>query len=464
MSSLKQFAFFSIIFFFLLSFLILSLSVFNIPPNAGPEYNLDKLFYYGANIFFWLSAPYLLNKLLKKIIWKGDFKNFIGTKSVGIIEDIVTVSAYFIAIFILSAKLFPFRASAEVILLLIIAGVISIYLRPKLLKVSGSGFINSSRPFKIGDWISVLNYSSEKPITGEVTGFDRKSVQLKSEDNTLFMLPDSVISNSVIENYNAFSKEVRFSIPYSLSSDVDISQSRRILTAGTIHALINSFGDYTAIPEVLVNNIDKDATDYKIMAVFSPWKPYSPYKIKSGIITTISEHLENAGIKYSYLNDFNIIEHIELFRGLDKINADNLYKSAVRKFFPTNDTIINQGEDGSSMFVLIEGLLNVVIKTSEGKSIKAGLISPGQIFGEMSLFTGETRSATVTSLCDSVVLEITKDAFKNILDKKPDLVEDLSELIAERQSHNLKLLDDYLNRKESFVKKLVERIKIFFNL
>jgi len=464
MSSLKQFAFFSIIFFFILSLLVLALNVFNIPANAGPEYNLDKLFYYGANIFFWLSAPYLLNKLFKKIIWKGDFKNFIGTKSVGIIEDIVIVVVYFIALFTLATKLFAFQASAEIVLVLIICGVIIIYLRPKFLKVSGAGFIHSNRPFKIGDWISIMNRYDENPITGKVTGFDRKSVQLKSGNNTLLMLPDSVISNSVIENYQAFAKEISFSIPISLSSNVDIEQAKRILTAGTVHSLLSYFENYSEMPEVFITKIGKDTIDYNIKALFSPWDPYAPEKIKSSILCTAADHFDKAGIKFDYLNEYNIIEHIELFKGLDKKSAGNLSQSALRRFIPLNSTIIIQGEEGSSMFVLLEGLLNVSITTGEGGSLKAGLISPGQIFGEMSLFTGEPRSATVTALTNSIVLEITKDAFKNILDKKPEFIEELGELIAERQSKNLKLLDDYLNRKDSFVKKLVEKIKVFFNL
>jgi CRP-like cAMP-binding protein len=106
----------------------------------------------------------------------------------------------------------------------------------------------------------------------------------------------------------------------------------------------------------------------------------------------------------------------------------------------------------------------VFIGTDQNERIKVGTLTPGKFFGEMSLFTGQKRQATVVADTESLTLEISKEEIKNILKNKPELVNDFGELIAEREAINQKMLDQFNHRKESFVKKMVENIRVFFNI
>lgn len=449
---------------FLASLLTLSLNIFVIPANAGAEYNLDKLFYYSLNIIFWFSTPYLLSKIIRKIIWNSQFKDFIGTKFIGTIEDIFIVLVYLICLAVLTIKLFNLEFSAGLLLLIVITGALSIYLRPKYLNLTKAGFIQAARPFKIGDWVSLLSADTQNSLSGMVTGFGGQSIQLKTGNNTLLVVPDYSLTDFVIENYKALEKEVQFSMKISLSRFVPIEQAKRIFTAAARYALLKSFNTIQASPAVLVTGVFPDKIDYKINFSFAPWDPYSPETIKDLIFSTIVDQLGKAGIIFDRDDKHNIIEQVELFSNLDKKDLEILNSSAKSSLFHSGDILIRQEDEGSSMFILCEGLLKVSIKTDGSEDLTVGLIIPGEFFGEMSLFTGEKRSATVIADTDSVVLEITKEALKRILDKKPELIEGFGEIIAERQSRNLKIKDDFLNRKESFVNKLAAKIKSFFNL
>ena len=64
-------------------------------------------------------------------------------------------------------------------------------------------------------------------------------------------------------------------------------------------------------------------------------------------------------------------------------------------------------------------------------------LGPGEFFGEMSLLTGEPRSATVKASCESVAYEITKANMEELFASRPEIAESISRAVAERQLQNV---------------------------
>ena len=85
--------------------------------------------------------------------------------------------------------------------------------------------------------------------------------------------------------------------------------------------------------------------------------------------------------------------------------------SELGKIYKDTEIIVKQGEPGDSMFVIQDGLVEIVIETEQG-DIRLALRGKGDFFGEMALFEREVRSATVRALGDARVLTIDK---KNLL-------------------------------------------------
>lgn len=450
---------------FLISAAMLYTNLIVIPPDAGQEYFMDKVFYNGSLVLFYLSTPYLLNLIIKKILWKAEFKNSIGASTIGMVEDLIIVCVYLISFGVLFTKLFTTKISLTLILISIILALIIIYIRPKLLKYSKAGFVVSTRPFKVGDWIGLINQSGNNYLTGKVIGFDNKCVKLKSENNSLLILPNHMLTNFVIENYKSLSQVIQFNINFTLTSQVPVEQAKRILTAATLHALNSKKNNIEQLIEVLLIKVGGDSSEYKIIYSLNPWESFSPDQMRDQILTKILEHLKVAGLSVNNIKpDFNPIQQVELFNSLNKEDLTELAAGSKKIIYKKGEEIIKQGNSGESMFVLLEGLLSVKISANQNEELKVGVISPGQFFGEMSLFTGEERSATVVTLSESLVIEITKDALKNILNNKPKLINAFSEVIVERQNINFKMMDDYLNKKETFIQKLTTKIKSFFDM
>ena len=103
------------------------------------------------------------------------------------------------------------------------------------------------------------------------------------------------------------------------------------------------------------------------------------------------------------------------------------------RLYSDGDVIVRMGETGNTMFQIQKGCLDVVVDEDKGQVI-ATLVS-GDFFGEMSLLTGDTRSATVRSRGESRVLTIDRAAFIRRLSEDPMLAYRIMEAMCVRLRH-----------------------------
>jgi len=121
-----------------------------------------------------------------------------------------------------------------------------------------------------------------------------------------------------------------------------------------------------------------------------------------------------------------------LFRCLSDLELDSLLPRGRVVHFGRGEKLIQQGDTGDSMFILVDGQANVLVERN-GSPKEVALLNSGDCFGEMSLLTGEKRSATIVAHTDCEVVEITKTVLAKSLQANPDLLDQLSKLLAKRQ-------------------------------
>ena len=120
---------------------------------------------------------------------------------------------------------------------------------------------------------------------------------------------------------------------------------------------------------------------------------------------------------------------------LDESQTDTLMKNARFERFGRGERIIEQGDEGGSMFMLLRGEATVWCNCNDAETEVARL-RDGDYFGEMSLLTGEPRSATVIARTDCEMWEVSKEIFAELLQQNHVLVEKLSDLLAKRRLEN----------------------------
>ena len=127
-----------------------------------------------------------------------------------------------------------------------------------------------------------------------------------------------------------------------------------------------------------------------------------------------------------------ILRDDPLFQCLDEEQLDSLLQRSELNRFGRGERVIEEGAAGDSMFVLLRGTAQVSVARN-GTPLRVGVLRAGDLFGEMSLLTGEPRTATVRAEHDCEVLEISKPVMSELLHAAPQCLDQLSELLAKRK-------------------------------
>ena len=88
--------------------------------------------------------------------------------------------------------------------------------------------------------------------------------------------------------------------------------------------------------------------------------------------------------------------------------------------YAAGEAIVRQGQTGRSLFVVIHGEASVTLAGTSGEVAR---LRAGDVFGEMSLLTGEARTATVTAATDCDLLEIDAEGFRSVVMANPSVLE-----------------------------------------
>ena len=101
--------------------------------------------------------------------------------------------------------------------------------------------------------------------------------------------------------------------------------------------------------------------------------------------------------------------------------------------FTAGEPIVQQGASDDALYVVQRGEIGIHVEV-EGSSSEVADLGPGEVFGEMSLITGEPRSATCTARTEVACYVIDRVTLQGVLDEQPEIAEHLSTTLAARQT------------------------------
>jgi CRP/FNR family cyclic AMP-dependent transcriptional regulator len=105
--------------------------------------------------------------------------------------------------------------------------------------------------------------------------------------------------------------------------------------------------------------------------------------------------------------------------------------SGVVRHFPKNAVLINEGEHGDSLFILLSGKVKVYTSNEAGKEFIIDFHGPGEYVGEMSL-DGAPRSASVMTVEPTACAVVSRAHFREFVLAHPDFALHLIEKLIER--------------------------------
>jgi CRP/FNR family transcriptional regulator, cyclic AMP receptor protein len=127
-----------------------------------------------------------------------------------------------------------------------------------------------------------------------------------------------------------------------------------------------------------------------------------------------------------------LLRAVPLFSGLSSGELDKISRVAVPRHYEPGSIVLREGDPGDTCYVLQRGRVRVTRQHADGRTITLTNLGPGEIFGELAMFGGEVRSATVEALDDVQAVGILAADLKRLLNEHPEIAVKLLGALGER--------------------------------
>ena len=188
---------------------------------------------------------------------------------------------------------------------------------------------------------------------------------------------------------------------------------------GAAQAIIDTtigYDDDAVLVETALNSLEQLGLSLEVIAVVSP-----------AFEASVGQWQSRESGKMTLLQKADSLKQVNIFAVLPSAALENAAGSMEVVNFKAGETIIQKGDQGDCLYTVLEGQLRI---HDNGQSIK--LLDVGGVVGEMALLDAQPRSASVTAVTDSRLLQLKKDSFDELLMAYPQVARELLILLSRR--------------------------------
>ena len=299
--------------------------------------------------------------------------------------------------------------------------------------------IQIEKPFRVGQWVQFGDRE------GQVQEITWRATKLRTKAGQFLIVPNSLISKEPVLNYSEPTIPTRIDVEIGASYTVPPNDVKRAvreavensplaMKAPEPQVVVNAFGassvDYLVQFWIEDHAIDRQARDQVRSNIWYTFRRHNieiPYPIqiqfeRDEVPLLTPQHLNSAA---------EYLAAVDLFSTLTAEERLALAAAGSQPLFAAGEAVVRQDAEGDSMFVVLTGQVRVVLEPS-GQEV--AVIPTGGFFGEMSLLTGDRRTATVKAIGDVTVLEIAAKNFRELAMANPNLLDHISTVVAARRS------------------------------
>src|SRR5881396_2629948 len=417
--------------------------------------------------------------LINRYVWDFYFEKKRQTPIPHFLREVVGGIIFLvILLFVLS---YGYHAEAQLTGLLAGSGVVAIIVgfagQNLFAGIIGGISIQINRPYKVGDWLQVGERFAE------VMEINWRSTRLRTNDGIYLDIPNNEIVRQTIVNLHyptqVHAMRIRVGIDYKASpnrvKDALMRATRNaelVLRDPPPKIFLVDFADHAVIYEIkfymgnhaAINEVN-DAIRTNVWYELKRQQITIPFPIRTLHLERRPRDLGSEDQEQAR----EILRAEPLFQCLADEQLDALLEHSRLNHFGRGERVIVEGAEGDSMFVLLRGSANVSV-AKNGAALDVGKLHSGDCFGEMSLLTGERRTATVRAAADCYVLEISKPVMGEVIRQSPECLNQLSELLAKRKMETEGIIEEaHLAQNEAakqseYSATFLRRLRTFFEL
>ncbi|MBM4781106.1 MAG: mechanosensitive ion channel [Archangiaceae bacterium] len=371
----------------------------------------------------------------------------------------------------------------------VLTAVLGFSLQDTIANIAGGLGLQTDNSIEVGDWIRIGTQPTD--INGRVVRIRWRYTAIETRNWETVLVPNRVLMNSSVMvlgrrggQPQQWRRWVYFHVDFRFQPGdvIDVVQSavrgakiERLAKDPQANCVMmdmaESYGRY-AVRYWLTDLAADDPTDSEVRQVIffalerAGMKPALP--AHAVFLTQETEDRQAIKTQKQLARRRRVLEVMPLFAPLSDEEKQELARGMKYAPFARGEVMTRQGSEAHWLYLLEEGRASV--KVSDGVTEReVAKLSDGSFFGEMSLLTGEPRSATVIAESEVECFRLDKVTFQRVIEKRPELMEQVATLLAKRRVE-LQAAREGLDadtakaRQRSDEVDLLERMKRFFGL
>jgi small-conductance mechanosensitive channel/CRP-like cAMP-binding protein len=328
---------------------------------------------------------------------------------------------------------------------IVLTAILGFALQDTLGSIASGLAIQIERPYHEYDWV---RFGDE---LGQVLEINWRATQLLNLDNEVVVIPNKLITADRFWNLSRPNPIIRRTITVGLPYDGPPNRSKQILAAaaqasGVLsdpapYAVLSEFSDSALSYDVhfFIRDIrQQERIDDRVRT--NIWYRIKraglsiPFPIRDITVRQVEEGEDAIREERAIARRLQALQKIPFLSPLAGQEKEDLANRMRDVFYGSGETVIQQGDEGDSLFFIRSGEVEVLLGSEiTGSPRRVALIGPGDFFGEMSLMTGERRAATIRTLTDAHFYVIEAFAFRQILADHEEICFQIAEILEERQ-------------------------------
>ena len=300
--------------------------------------------------------------------------------------------------------------------------------------------------FSVGDWLDLGG-----GVQGIVETVSWRDTKLRTMEGARLVVPNSKVTAEVLLNRGAYGAvSNRFEV--GLDYDVPPARARQLLTdVVQSHPLVlpdpqarvrvKSFGDSAVIYDVHVWQDEpgmRAQVELRSELLEQIWYAVHrrgwriPFPVRE-VLPRFTQPILNLETDAHGIGDRTVLASNPLFAVLTPDQQASVITRSEVVIFGPGEKIVQEGDSGDCLFVLLSGTVDVLKCSSEGNDLQVSTLREGDVFGEMTLLLGTTRSATVRATSECRLLQVDRSCFSELISNNPELLERFAEQVEQRQ-------------------------------
>jgi CRP/FNR family transcriptional regulator, cyclic AMP receptor protein len=136
------------------------------------------------------------------------------------------------------------------------------------------------------------------------------------------------------------------------------------------------------------------------------------------------------------------LTQVALFSELPQERIQELAQMVRRRTYHRGETIFHKGDPGNGLYLIINGQVKVLLPAETGEEAVLAVLESGEFFGELALFDGLPRSATVVAVTNAEMLILHRDDFLGFVARNAEVAVALFAVLSRRLRDTDELIED----------------------